>query len=294
MSVPTAPTITNLVTEAWNKAGVDSPTSAQLTRASTYFLEEVLDDIWSTSVITGNSRLKSLQDVLVANTTVGVRTYDMAEAFDSELTATILDGSYRGTAQAGGATSITLAVAETVTDDIAVGKYILITGGTGIGGYRQITAYNETTKVATVDSAWTINPAVSSTYLIVTKEYLLDEIGTEEMRDYQPLPSGRPTEFAVIGRQIIFNRPFDLSTYGLRIDYFVNIHQVDRVEGAGTRITRLLTNWRTTLMLGLTWKVLEFLDDNRQDKKLQEYREARAATLVKEIPYTGAWSGFSC
>jgi hypothetical protein len=73
-----------------------------------------------------------------------------------------------GTAQAGGASSITLAAGASAVTDIYKGMPIQITGGTGATGtpFRMITAYNGTTKVATVFPNWDTNPDNTSTYKI--------------------------------------------------------------------------------------------------------------------------------
>lgn len=71
-----------------------------------------------------------------------------------------------GTAQAGTATTITLAAASSATDDFFNNLYILTTGGTGSGQTRLITDYVGATKVATVDEAWTVVPDATTTYSI--------------------------------------------------------------------------------------------------------------------------------
>jgi hypothetical protein len=75
-----------------------------------------------------------------------------------------------GTAQAGGATSITIDAtgvpSSSATNDAYKYQLITIRSGTGIGQTRQITAYNGTTKVATVNLAWTVNPSSDSEYVI--------------------------------------------------------------------------------------------------------------------------------
>lgn len=68
-----------------------------------------------------------------------------------------------GTAQAGAATTITLAAGESATDDLFNGATIDITGGTGAGQRNVITDYVGSTKVATV-STWGTNPDATSTY----------------------------------------------------------------------------------------------------------------------------------
>ena len=69
------------------------------------------------------------------------------------------------TAQAGAATTITLDAGASAVTDFYKNALLSITGGVGIGQGRFITAYNGTTKVATV-SAWATNPDATSTFAI--------------------------------------------------------------------------------------------------------------------------------
>lgn len=72
-----------------------------------------------------------------------------------------------GTAQAGTSTSITLdATGSSSTTDFYKYQVVRITNGTGAGQARQITAYNGTSKAATVDPAWTTAPSTDSDYII--------------------------------------------------------------------------------------------------------------------------------
>lgn len=71
------------------------------------------------------------------------------------------------TAQAGASTTITLDASASSTNNYYNNTLVYITGGTGIGQARFITAYNGTTKVATVNSAWTTNPDNTSTFAIL-------------------------------------------------------------------------------------------------------------------------------
>jgi len=75
-------------------------------------------------------------------------------------------GSVSSTAQAGGATTITLNAGTTFVTDQPMGRDIVLTSGTGSGQTRRITAYNSSTKVATVDTAWGTNPANGTGYTI--------------------------------------------------------------------------------------------------------------------------------
>ena len=69
-----------------------------------------------------------------------------------------------GTAQAGAATTITLRSGYSTADNIPNGQIVSIVGGTGIGQARYVTGYVNSTKVATIDPAWTTNPDSSSVY----------------------------------------------------------------------------------------------------------------------------------
>jgi hypothetical protein len=73
------------------------------------------------------------------------------------------------TAQGGASTSITLAADSNATDDYYNDWYIKITAGPGSGEVKEITDYNGTTKVATVDSAWATSPTSSSDYELYNK-----------------------------------------------------------------------------------------------------------------------------
>lgn len=70
------------------------------------------------------------------------------------------------TAQAGAATTITLDASASSSNNFYNNALIAITGGTGVGQARFITAYNGTTKVATV-ATWVTNPDNTSTFAIL-------------------------------------------------------------------------------------------------------------------------------
>jgi hypothetical protein len=71
-----------------------------------------------------------------------------------------------GTAQAGAASTITLASGSSATNSIFNNEEITLTGGTGIYQARTITGYVGSTKVATVSRAWATNPDNTTTYII--------------------------------------------------------------------------------------------------------------------------------
>lgn len=71
----------------------------------------------------------------------------------------------QGTAQSATATTLVLRSAAAFADSELVGATILITGGTGVGQSRSITAYVGSTDTATVNN-WTTAPSGTITYMI--------------------------------------------------------------------------------------------------------------------------------
>ena len=74
-----------------------------------------------------------------------------------------------GTAQGGAASTITLSLSANSANGYYNNWYIKITAGPGVGEKKVITAYVGATRVATVDSAWTVMPTAASTYNLYSK-----------------------------------------------------------------------------------------------------------------------------
>lgn len=72
----------------------------------------------------------------------------------------------QGTAAAGGSTTITLQTA-LGADNLGRGCLMVLASGTGAGQAAVITGYVDSTKVATVDKAWTVTPDTTTVYVIV-------------------------------------------------------------------------------------------------------------------------------
>lgn len=129
-------------------------------------------DVWSvgTRTITGGT----------IDTNNDKSGYSLTQSFPANFSSLSIDASGRvtptpvesvvlhsGTAQAGAAGSVTLASGASSTDDLYKGVLVKIYSGTGAGQARTITAYNGTTKIATVAWNWTTNPDSSSTYALI-------------------------------------------------------------------------------------------------------------------------------
>lgn len=122
------------------------------------------------------------------------------------LSETLTAAAETGTATAGAASSITLEGTASAVDDAYVGMPIRLTGGTGSGQMRVISAYDGTTKVVTVFPNWDTTPDNTSAYSIDANAL------------YRPVSSGLET----------------VTMYGLQRANSGNSKRRKLVGGAGT------------------------------------------------------------
>lgn len=280
MSAPTDPTLTTLCTEALKKAGHNSPTSAQITHAGDYYMEEIKADICLLS-----RKLKSLEITAAIPIPAGKRRFDRPTDFGMDLTLTLLDGTQTGTAQSGSTSSITLAATATSAERDVLGRDILITSGTGVNGFSHATAYNTSTKAATVYPNFTTAPSSDSGYLIVDRNYPI-EIGPAFRGDLNSTPYNvqRPSMAYPIGDESNGDFFFDSipdKAYGLRMRYFVDLQTLDL---ASTRMTTLYRKWRTFWIQGVMAKELQMRDDERAALEMRKYEQGLSALIGREAP----------
>src|SRR3972149_8273723 len=277
MAAPTAPTLVSLTTEGLKKGGYASPTSIQLTQAQDEWMNEIKNDIL---VLSGGRKLTSLYTTSMSVTVNGKERYARPTDFFSEMTIDILDGMTRGTATAGEVGSVTLAKDE---GDI-VGKYVIITAGTGVGRMSQITAFNTSTFVATVSPDFNTAPANGSSYMIIDNIYPLQsrpawDIGFNPAR-------GLPQIFYPIGDNnygefVLYPTPYnsDGHIFGMRMKYYTNLMTLDL---AGTLMATLYQRWRNIWIQGVFAKTLQMDDDNRQKQEIDNYYAMIKAMIARE------------
>jgi len=92
-----------------------------------------------------------------------------------------------GTAQAGGASTITLRAGAPGANGLGDGATIQIIKGTGAGQARGVIAYDGTTKIATVDQNWLVNPDATSVYVVYVgpKPTPLGDVFSANLSSYQ-------------------------------------------------------------------------------------------------------------
>jgi len=101
------------------------------------------------------TRVTANTDQIAGNATAATNLANTSVAFET------------GTAQAGGNNTITLRAGASATNGLYKDQCVFILSGTGAGQTNRITAYNGTTKVATVEAVWAINPANDSVYFVL-------------------------------------------------------------------------------------------------------------------------------
>jgi len=144
---------------------------------------------------------------------------DATQADYNEFGSGIPAAGDRDTAQAGGASTITLAATASGSNsykEANKNNWLWITGGTGAGQVRRITAYDGGTKVATVDAAWATVPDATSTY----------EIGF------------RAGERIITACEVVLDSGFDCKGIGLLARALSPIQNIGDLHSGGAAISK--------------------------------------------------------
>lgn len=258
MAVLSAPTVTKVVTEGVKKGGRRNPTAAELVDAEDEWLKAVISRI--------HLKIKShplLETKSYDSTIKGQRTYAIPSSLRELEGVLLLDGpdEWRGTAQAGSTTTITLASDFDADSDLVIGKRILITSGTEVDTIKQIVGYNNTTKVATVHEAWATGTDNTSVYLVIDTEIPLYDSHkpTQIWNNYNRGSIQKPTRSTIEDEFILLDYPPD-KVYGLEICYYANLMDEDLT---GTVWVNVLREWYSLLVQGIAVEVMQRFDDER-------------------------------
>lgn len=269
MAAPTVPTLASIVAEGLALAGESSAGTALTTRAQNQWMEQAKNDIW-----TRTKTLKSLQKIRAIILNKGQSVYSMPSDFagQGEVSMKILEGSNTGVLQTAGASSATLASSFSATEDFMIGKELLITSGTGINEIAQITAWDNSTKVATMAKAWGTAPVAADGYLVVETYKPLDEGAIWDFDSgLYAMTKQKPSTFHPTGdedySEFVLNCPPD-KTYGALVRYYVNIMTIDL---SGTLMSTLYQKYRNFWVQAVYAKRLLDQDDDRATKEMAIY-----------------------
>ncbi len=154
--------------------------TAQAGAATTITLDTgalATNDIYNNAIvtITGGTGLGQTRTILDYVGATKVATVDRAWVTNPDNTSTFAvyasttasQFSDAGVAQAGGASSITLASTASAVNDVYNGSLVTILAGTGSGQTRLISDYDGTTKVVTTSAAWSVTPDSTSVYAVL-------------------------------------------------------------------------------------------------------------------------------
>src|SRR3990167_5446761 len=223
MATLIAPSGLSLIQEGMKRALGRTASSGEQARSLDYWLPEIKNDIWTDD---GGSHQLLASDALLL-LTEGTHLYDLEADFDTPKSFSILDGDVRDTAQSGTLTTITLASTDSSEEEGRIGKEIVLLSGTGSSQKRQITAFNTTTKVATVDSAWSTNPNSTTGYLIVTEYHPLNIVDLTTFNRTTSRTERERPEMGTIWHDKLYIQLVPDKTYPLPYQYWVNMMQTD-------------------------------------------------------------------
>ena len=245
-----------------------TPSSGEQARALDQWFPEIKSDIWFDD---GGSHALLETDALLL-LTEGTHIYTLPTDFDAPKSFNVLDGDIRATAQAGTSNTITLVSTDSSEEDGRVGKEIVTISGTGLSQKRQITGFNSTTKVATVDSAWSTNPNSTTEYLIVTEYHPLKIVDAETFNLVTSRTERERPEFGMIWNNKLYVELVPDKTYPMWYQYWVNIMQTDTAD-TDTVHQDMLRTWRSLFTQGFHVKTLQNEDDDRYIPELTIYRD---------------------
>ena len=266
--IPIAPSGLTLIIEGMKRALGRTPSSGEQARALDAWLPEIKDDIWFDE---GTSHELLETDALIL-LTEGTHIYNLPTDFDAPKSFVVLDGDIRETAQAGTTNTITLISTDSSEEEGRIGKEIVTLSGTGSSQKRQITAFNTTTKVATVDSAWSTNPNSTTEYLIVTEYHPLNIVDLTTFNRTTSRTERERPEMGTIWHDKLYIQLVPDKTYPLPYQYWVNIMQTDIADTNATH-QDMLKMWRSLFTQGFFVKTLQNEDDDRYIPELTLYRD---------------------
>lgn len=252
MAVPSNPTVTTIVTAGLKQGGVPSPSQSQISEMTNDGFQNVKTEIWL-----ANKTDKILETRAMVTLAKGTSSITLPTDFDHpvELVGYTGPTDYQGTASAGTTTSITLASSFSNDEAAILGLYIFILSGTGSGQFAQITAYNNTTKVATLTTLTTA-PSSNSVYMIANEWWEIKEDALVHLIE----SNGKPKHYRWDGTEILITPAPDTIYYALLLRYGPNLTRLDE---AGTAFVKHLRERRALWIQGVKVQTLIRYDDAR-------------------------------
>lgn len=218
------------------------------------WLASVKGQLWQAST---HDKLMENTSVLV--TTVGSRVLSVGlpSDFDHEVRLRVFDGGSddRGAFQVASTVHVQLWSNFSAVASDTLGRYVFTLAGTGAGQYRSIATYNDSTKFATFDSAFTTAPTATTTGLVASRWWDLDKL--EQTTGIQT--NGRPVRYRMIGTTTEVEPPSDM-LYPVLLFYGANLTRLN--DSSYTFIRHLRERYAYWLQ-GLKVEAMNQFDDDR-------------------------------
>jgi len=277
VAIPGDPSVNDMIVAGMREGGQFTITngSSAYTDFYTYQFPTIKTEIWNAC---RTDRLIEQDTCLICP--VGQSQVTLPTDFDSEVDLWVYDASapFRGTAQSGAGSTITLASDFTAQDTDLFGRYIFIISGTGSGQFRQIIGYNDTTKVLTPDSSWTTTPDNTSQYLIQVYRVRLKRI------DYlRPIiPSRRPVYYKVNGPAMLIYPAGD-QIYPVLMTYRPNLTRLDE---ASSLFVKHMRERRHLWIQGIKVRTMARYDDERYMAEKQIWEQMLLQYARQNVVYS--------
>lgn len=314
------PNADEIVAEGFRRVAGRPATADEVKRGVTFWLEEVLAEIWQKANAEDTIRLRSLEasSVLVLDT--GIRRYDWPADFYRPQGVRLLKGTITGTLVNGPGASVTAssggtsvfaseasadvlaAVGDTAGESLELsGLWLVVTSGDARGAIREIPSITVSSSGGTtyyeihVDQAWTddVLPETGDTFAVCEEAGdWLDEEMREEVDARFTIPGlGVPARFNNYERQLEFDVAPDAgAVYVVWLRYWANLLKVDKDS---TLMQTILTNWRVPLVRGIAKIAASDLDDSRAKQFRDDWAESLIALLNQEYEYGPRFKGFT-
>ena len=256
MPVPSDPTTLTACAHAARMAGLRNATSVSYA-VYTYgpdWLESVKGQLWQAST---NDKLNETTSVLV--TTVGSRVLSVGlpSDFDHEIRLRAFDGGTddRGAFQVASTVHVQLWSNFSAVASDTLGRYVFTLAGMGAGQYRSIATYNDSTKFATFDSAFTTAPTATTTGLVASRWWDLNKLELTQ----GIVTAGRPERYRMIGTTTEVEPPSDM-LYPILLFYGANL---TRLNDSSYTFVRHLRERYAYWVQGLKVEAMNQFDDDR-------------------------------
>lgn len=264
MSAPDSIDVLTLCRRSLRRAGQPLPSADMVNECANIQLQEVKADmmLWTPFH-------ESLRARCTSGLTRGISHQTQPSDVNRLDSVILFDGpeTWRGTMTS--ATALATTVDE--TSDTLIGMLLFLLSGEASGQWKQITGWDNVTKVPTLESAFDGVPDTTTVYLIANERTRLFEGSRNATApgSTHVASLGKPREYERFNEGGIFH-PTPDKTYGLWTEYYMDLSKVDEES---CHFKRLMREWLSVFMQGLIAKNMQLFEDDRADNNMLIYRE---------------------